>query len=204
MTPVRYNPPGFLPGTEREVQELPKKEFYKVSEVCEHADTQPYVLRFWESEFPQLSPRKTRGGQSVYTRRDVDLVVRIKTLLHDEELSIAEVRKMLDDGGKTAKKKSRPAPAASRGKGKDAKKDQPGRMGELRRRYDDACGEIAELRKQLADANGAGERLDKAHTEIQTLRTKLAEAEKTRDRYRKRCGKVADLLEKVAEGIDSI
>jgi DNA-binding transcriptional MerR regulator len=183
------------------VQELPKKEFYKVSEVCEHADTQPYVLRFWESEFPQLSPRKTRGGQSVYTRRDVDLVVRIKKLLHDEELSIAEVRKMLDDGGKKTATKVKRAPAA---KGKAVKKQEAGRMAELRRRYDDACGEISDLRKQLADANGAGERLDKAHTEIQALRKKLADAEKARDRYRERCGKVADLLEKVAEGIDSI
>ena len=44
-------------------KEVPQKLFYKIGEVCELTDTQPYVLRFWESEFPQLAPQKNRSGQ---------------------------------------------------------------------------------------------------------------------------------------------
>jgi DNA-binding transcriptional MerR regulator len=55
------------------------------------------VLRFWESEFPQLAPHKNKTGQRVYTRRDLDLVLRIKHLLHDEEYTIASARARLDE-----------------------------------------------------------------------------------------------------------
>jgi len=62
-------------------------------------DTQPYVLRFWESEFPQLAPRKSRSGQRLYQKRDVDLVLRIHKLLYDEEYTIAGARRKLEDLG---------------------------------------------------------------------------------------------------------
>jgi len=77
--------------------EIPNKLFYKIGEVCEITDTQPYVLRFWESEFPQLAPRKNRSGQRVYQRRDIDTVIRIKRLLYEEEYTIAGARRKLDD-----------------------------------------------------------------------------------------------------------
>ena len=86
------------------MSELPEKSFYKVNEVCQYTDTQPYVLRFWESEFPQLAPHKNKVGQRVYTRREVDLVLRIKRLLHDEEYTIAGARARLEEeegGGRT-------------------------------------------------------------------------------------------------------
>lgn len=76
---------------------IPEKAFYKMSEVCQYTETQPYVLRFWESEFPQLVPRKNRAGQKVYTRQDVELVLRIKRLLHDEEYTIAAARRRLEE-----------------------------------------------------------------------------------------------------------
>ena len=84
--------------------EIPNKLFYKIGEVCELTDTQPYVLRFWESEFPQLAPRKNRSGQRVYQRKDIDTVLRIKRLLYEEEYTIAGARKKLDDDpvGETA------------------------------------------------------------------------------------------------------
>ena len=81
----------------RAVSEIPDKSFYKVNEICQYTDTQPYVLRFWESEFPQLAPHKNKTGQRVYTRRDLDLVLRIKRLLHDEEYTIAGARERLDE-----------------------------------------------------------------------------------------------------------
>ena len=79
------------------MSEIPDKSFYKVNEVCQYTDTQPYVLRFWESEFPQLAPHKNKVGQRVYTRRDLDLVMRIKRLLHDEEYTIAGARARLEE-----------------------------------------------------------------------------------------------------------
>ncbi len=73
----------------------PEKLFYKIGEVCRITDTQPYVLRFWESEFPQLSPQKNKTGQRVYKKKDIQLVFQIKKLLYDEEYTIAGARKKL-------------------------------------------------------------------------------------------------------------
>jgi DNA-binding transcriptional MerR regulator len=77
--------------------EIPQKLFYKIGEVCQYTDTQPYVLRFWESEFPGLAGEKNRNGQRVYRRQDIDLILRIKRLLYEEEYTIAEARKRLED-----------------------------------------------------------------------------------------------------------
>ena len=75
--------------------EIPKKHFYKIGEVCSLTDTQPYVLRFWESEFPQLAPNKSRTGQRIYRSRDVYLILEIKKLLYEEGYTIAGARKKL-------------------------------------------------------------------------------------------------------------
>src|SRR5438093_7566007 len=74
----------------------PRKLFYKIGEVCEMTGTQPYVLRFWESEFPTLAPEKNRSGQRIYRKRDIDLIERIKILLYDKEYTIAGARKVLE------------------------------------------------------------------------------------------------------------
>jgi len=73
------------------VAEIPLKDSYKLSELCQHTDTQPYIVRFWESEFPQLNPERQR----VYSRSDIELVQRIKELLHDEDYSLAAAREQL-------------------------------------------------------------------------------------------------------------
>ncbi len=89
--------PGESPGGK--AGEGAGDRFYKIGEVCAMTDTQPYVLRFWESEFPQLAPRKSRSGQRLYQKRDVDLVVRIRKLLYDEEYTIAGARRKLEGLG---------------------------------------------------------------------------------------------------------
>ena len=78
---------------------IPRKALYKLGEVCQMTDTQPYVLRFWESEFPQLAPRKSRTGQRLYRQKDVDLVLQIKRLLYEDGFTIASARKKLGLGG---------------------------------------------------------------------------------------------------------
>ena len=96
---------------ERTTTEIPEKLFYKAAEVCQITDTQPYVLRFWESEFPQLAGEKNRSGQRVYRRADIELVFRIKQLLYQEEYTIAGARKAIDDDRTTIVE---PAPGKSR------------------------------------------------------------------------------------------
>ena len=65
-------------------KKIPSKLFFKIGEVCELTETQPYVLRYWESEFPALAPAKNNSGQRIYRRRDIETILRIKTLLYEE------------------------------------------------------------------------------------------------------------------------
>ncbi len=75
---------------------IPNKLFFKIGEVCEITDTQPYVLRYWESEFPALAPAKNSSGQRIYRRKDIETVLRIKQLLYDEGFTIAGAKKKLE------------------------------------------------------------------------------------------------------------
>ena len=79
-----------------DAKKIPNKLFFKIGEVCEITDTQPYVLRYWESEFPALAPAKNSSGQRIYRRRDIETVLRIKQLLYDEGFTIAGAKKRLE------------------------------------------------------------------------------------------------------------
>ncbi len=72
--------------------------FYKIGEISDIAKIEPHVLRYWESEFPFLKPRKNKTGQRIYTRKDLELVLQIKDLLYKEKYTIAGVRKKLGQG----------------------------------------------------------------------------------------------------------
>jgi len=74
-----------------------EKLFYKIGEVSQMTDTKPFVLRFWETEFPPLYPKKGKGGQRVYTKKEVELILEIKKLLYKEGLTIAGARKKLEE-----------------------------------------------------------------------------------------------------------
>ena len=74
---------------------IPEKLFFKIGEVCELAGLQAHVLRYWESEFPTLAPQKNRAGQRVYRKRDVEMALRIKELLYDDQYTIAGAKKRL-------------------------------------------------------------------------------------------------------------
>jgi DNA-binding transcriptional MerR regulator len=77
-------------------RQIPNKLFFKIGEVCEITDTQPYVLRYWESEFPALAPAKNSSGQRIYRRKDIETVLRIKQLLYEEGFTIAGAKKRLE------------------------------------------------------------------------------------------------------------
>jgi DNA-binding transcriptional MerR regulator len=84
---------------------------FKIGEVCRLAGVQPYVLRYWETEFPPLAPGKTGGGQRLYTQREIDIILRIKALLYDEGFTIAGAKKKLE--GELDATGSVPAPSAT-------------------------------------------------------------------------------------------
>src|SRR4026207_981832 len=76
-------------------REIPDKLFFKISEVCDIVGVEAYVLRFWETEFPNFAPEKSKAGHRVYKRKDVENVLRIKELLYDRGFTIAGARKQL-------------------------------------------------------------------------------------------------------------
>lgn len=74
---------------------IPEKLFFKIGEVCDITGIQAHVLRYWESEFPTLAPQKNRAGQRTYRKRDVEMVLRIKELLYEDQYTIAGAKKRL-------------------------------------------------------------------------------------------------------------
>lgn len=75
----------------------PKRDLLKAAEVCEIANVQPYVLRSWEAEFPQLGQPSSGGGPRVYGRSDVEMVLRVKSLVFGEGLTLAGARRRLEE-----------------------------------------------------------------------------------------------------------
>ena len=188
---------------ERNPAQPTSKRSYRTNEVCQLTDTQPYVLRFWESEFPQLSPQR-RGGQAVYTSQDVDVVMRIKRLLYDEEYTIEGARKRLEQelaGDIDALASSseveiedppevslEPPRGPAIGIDDDGDADEPvaPRAASLaaepisRERYEDAIEEISHLRQKLREAETAAKKNDvraqKAEEGLEQYRTKARES----------------------------
>lgn len=86
-----------MTGTNTEA--LPDKLYFKIGEVSEIIGVEPYVLRYWETEFPALKPSKSRSQQRMYRKRDVELLIEIKRLLYDEMYTIAGAKKQLSKSG---------------------------------------------------------------------------------------------------------
>lgn len=85
---------------------IPDKLYFRIGEVAELCRLPAYVLRFWETEFPQLKPVKSSTGQRMYRKRDVESVVRIKKLLYDDGFTIAGARAQLREEIKTDRNQS--------------------------------------------------------------------------------------------------
>ncbi len=83
---------------------MQEKLFYKISDVCQLTGLEAYVVRFWETEFPMLHPKKSRGNQRIYIKKEIDLILEIKRLLYQEKLTIAGARKRLRQPIRKAKK----------------------------------------------------------------------------------------------------
>ncbi len=81
---------------------VPQKPYFRIGEVSRLTGVKPYVLRYWESEFPQVAPTKTRANQRLYRREDVERILVIKRLLYTERYTIAGARARLEAGGPPA------------------------------------------------------------------------------------------------------
>ena len=82
---------GVQPG----VPEIPDKLYFKIGEVGDILGVEPYVLRYWETEFPQLAPKKSGTGHRLYRRKDVETLLRIKHLLYEKRFTIEGARQSL-------------------------------------------------------------------------------------------------------------
>jgi DNA-binding transcriptional MerR regulator len=86
-----------------------EKDLYRIGDVSKIAALKPFVLRYWETEFPMLEPIKSPSGHRLYRQEDVDLILKIKRLLYDEGFTIAGARRHLREGG-TADSDAAPIP----------------------------------------------------------------------------------------------
>jgi DNA-binding transcriptional MerR regulator len=82
-------------------QEIPDKLYFRIGEVARLAGIKPYVLRFWETEFPSLGPKKSGTGHRLYRRKEVEMALEIKRLLYEKRFTIEGARKFLETRGKT-------------------------------------------------------------------------------------------------------
>ena len=107
----RVGSPFLLSLMSQPATSIPQKLFFKIGEVCELAGVQAHVLRYWETEFPMLAPQKNRAGQRTYRRKDVEMALRIKELLYDEQYTIAGAKKKLANEMRSPGRESGVAPA---------------------------------------------------------------------------------------------
>jgi DNA-binding transcriptional MerR regulator len=91
---------------------IPDRLYFKIGDVAQICGLETYVLRFWESQFPQLKPNKSGTGQRLYRRREVELVLEIKRLVHAEGYTLSGARQVLEQNNRrTTQKESKPEAA---------------------------------------------------------------------------------------------
>ena len=140
---------------------MAKKLYYKIGEACKILEIQPYVLRYWETEFPFLSPSKSKSGQRVYGDREIEVIRRIKELLYEEGYTIAGAKKKLEseltadpEGGPPSPPKAAPKKPgkAAAGPGPGETEPAPGekeRSEALRRGVETALRQAREILEVL-------------------------------------------------------
>ncbi len=111
---------------------MAKKLYYKIGEACKLLDIQPYVLRYWETEFSALSPNKSKSGQRVYSEQDLQIIARVKELLYDEGYTIAGAKKKLEAELESGGIRSTAAQAAVAEAGQKASAKEPKITGKKR------------------------------------------------------------------------
>jgi len=101
-----------MPSNGAAAQTASEKGLYRIGEVSRLTNLKPFVLRYWETEFPMLEPVKSSSGHRLYRQEDVDMVLRIKRLLYDEGFTIAGARRHLREQGGASENESAHSSAA--------------------------------------------------------------------------------------------
>jgi DNA-binding transcriptional MerR regulator len=124
-----------------ETAEIPDKLYFRIGEVARLAGIKPYVLRFWETEFNGLGPKKSGAGHRLYRRKDVELVLEIKRLLYGQRFTIEGARKFLE---------TKPKAEAASASAKSAKtaSSKAKKQGDL---FDDSASTLETVRKELRE-----------------------------------------------------
>jgi DNA-binding transcriptional MerR regulator len=133
------------PAVVDHLEEIPDKLYFRIGEVSKLAGIKPYVLRFWETEFPGLGPKKSGTGHRLYRRKDVELVLEIKRLLYEKRYTIEGARKALEGRGK-----AEPAKVATDSGAKKVKRVQADLFSEASPLFDDIRKELKDLLKLLS------------------------------------------------------
>jgi DNA-binding transcriptional MerR regulator len=128
------------PVVKEDAPEIPDKLYFRIGEVSRLAGIKPYVLRFWESEFPALGPKKSGTGHRLYRRKEVELVLEIKRLLYDKRYTIEGARKYLEARPKEAKRPQEVKP----------ERRTQGELFPLPKIFDDVRKELTEILKILS------------------------------------------------------
>lgn len=144
-----------MSGTSEEVK-IPEKLYFKIGEVSKIVGVKPYVLRYWETEFKEIEPAKSRSNQRLYRRKDVDALLTIKNLLYREGFTITGARKKIRDHLKGAGKGN--DKSSSKKSNKESKK-QVGRLEQMPLAFESEQGrkiflklkeELEELQRLIA------------------------------------------------------
>jgi DNA-binding transcriptional MerR regulator len=168
--------------------ELPEKAYFKIGEVAKLLEVEPYVLRYWETEFDVLDPEKTKSGQRVYQKDDIELLLQIRALLYEEMFTIAGARRQLERSrqGKTSYFDLQESP---QGEGTAVAGDE-----ELRVQLEAARSELVEVHQELEGTRGelvrvretigGGAELKELEQEIARLQHQVEAAEAAAHRTR--------------------
>ena len=130
---------------------IPDRLYFKIGDVARILDLETYVLRFWESQFPQLKPNKSGTGQRLYRRRDVELILEIKRLVHGEGYTLAGARQAL---GQTS---SQRGPQQQKDMQPDPQRDSQSRLplvANSAQRIDSVAAAIGQIRAELREIAG--------------------------------------------------
>lgn len=130
---------------------MAKKLFYKIGEACKLVDIQPYVLRYWETEFPFLQPEKSKSGQRVYSDRELAIIRRIKELLYEEGYTIAGAKKKLE-GELERDEQGKPMITAESTAASDSETGSNEDLDEIRRELDTTEEKLKTLRRGIEGA----------------------------------------------------
>jgi len=141
--------------------EIPDRLYYRIGDVARACGVEPYVLRFWETQFPQLKPNKGGTGQRLYRRRELDMALRIKSLVYEEGYTLAGARQSLENTPRAKPQQSGQANQANLALSSD----------QAQQRLDAATAAIGRVRAELREIAG---QLAAPHPAAKPRRARLA------------------------------